>query len=91
MFAHLTPGVLPYSSRHFKPAYYNAFQIQYLHTQSMYHHTSATCQTVACQQLVWAPVSRHLRDHLALAQRLAEGCRSMSRMFVHSWYEKETE
>jgi hypothetical protein len=91
MVAHLTPEVLPYSPILFKPSYYNAFQIQYLHTQSMYHPVSAIYQTVACQQLVWAPVSRHLRDHLALAQRLAEGCRSVSSMFVHSWYEEETE
>lgn len=91
MVAHLTPGILPYGPRHFKSNYCNAFQIQYLHTQLMYHHTSAVYQTISCQQLVWAPVSRHLRDCLALAQQLAEGCRSMSTMFVHSWYEEETE
>ena len=76
MAVHVTRGVLPSSPRHFKPTYYNAFQIQYLHTQLMYHHTSAIYQTVACQQLVWPPVSGHLWDRLALAERLAEGCRA---------------
>jgi hypothetical protein len=52
---------------------------------------SAIYQTVACQQLVWAPISRHFWDRLALAQQLAEGCSSVSRMFVYLWYEEETE